>query len=210
LRRIFWGIECAKSFLGLSAAAALALSASASHATTFTWSYTDEGSNFGSGTFEATADLATDPTGATFQIQSVTGTAQGQTIVGLTGYGTANNQIYWQPGFPVHFNPADPYYHVGYFGFGFTLANGDHYDLYEEAGTQPVGWSCGGAAVPYCLLGPNQDGSSIGFDDPVVALTDFAVDAVVGATPLPATLPLFASGLSALGLMAFRRKRKQA
>jgi len=33
---------------------------------------------------------------------------------------------------------------------------------------------------------------------------------VVGATPLPAALPLFASGLGALGLLGWRRKRKNA
>lgn len=32
----------------------------------------------------------------------------------------------------------------------------------------------------------------------------------IGATPLPAALPLFATGLGALGLLGWRRKRKQA
>jgi PEP-CTERM motif len=32
----------------------------------------------------------------------------------------------------------------------------------------------------------------------------------VATTPLPATLPLFASGLGALGLLGWRRKRKNA
>jgi hypothetical protein len=32
----------------------------------------------------------------------------------------------------------------------------------------------------------------------------------VGTTPLPATLPLFASGIGALGLLGSRRKRKSA
>ena len=37
----------------------------------------------------------------------------------------------------------------------------------------------------------------------------FELDGVpVSATPLPATLPLFASGLGALGLLGWRRKRK--
>ena len=34
--------------------------------------------------------------------------------------------------------------------------------------------------------------------------------AAVGATPLPATLPLFATGLGAMGLLGWRRKRKSA
>ena len=37
----------------------------------------------------------------------------------------------------------------------------------------------------------------------------FSLDGVT-ATPLPATLPLFATGLGALGLLSWRRKRKQA
>jgi hypothetical protein len=32
----------------------------------------------------------------------------------------------------------------------------------------------------------------------------------VGATPLPAALPLFATGLGAMGLFGWRRKRKNA
>jgi hypothetical protein len=39
-------------------------------------------------------------------------------------------------------------------------------------------------------------------------VTEFALDAQ--ATPLPAALPLFATGLGALGLLGWRRKRKQA
>jgi hypothetical protein len=34
--------------------------------------------------------------------------------------------------------------------------------------------------------------------------------APVSSTPLPAALPLFAGGLSALGLLGWRRKRKAA
>jgi hypothetical protein len=35
------------------------------------------------------------------------------------------------------------------------------------------------------------------------------VDLFIGAVPLPAALPLFATGLGALGLLTWRRKRKQ-
>jgi hypothetical protein len=37
-----------------------------------------------------------------------------------------------------------------------------------------------------------------------------SVDEQINATPIPATLPLFATGLGALGLLARRRKRKQS
>jgi PEP-CTERM motif len=43
----------------------------------------------------------------------------------------------------------------------------------------------------------------------VVAFDDVTVQAA-SATPLPAALPLFASGLGALGLLGWRRKRKKA
>jgi hypothetical protein len=38
----------------------------------------------------------------------------------------------------------------------------------------------------------------------------FTATTTPGTTPLPTTLPLFASGLGALGLLARRRKRKAA
>jgi PEP-CTERM motif len=41
--------------------------------------------------------------------------------------------------------------------------------------------------------------------------TDLSVSGTgINATPLPAALPLFASGLGALGLLGWRRKRKGA
>lgn len=39
---------------------------------------------------------------------------------------------------------------------------------------------------------------------------DFITGAVVNQTPLPAALPLFATGLGALGLLGWRRKKKAA
>ena len=38
----------------------------------------------------------------------------------------------------------------------------------------------------------------------------FTVSEAVSETPIPAALPLFATGLGALGLIAYRKKRKQA
>jgi hypothetical protein len=49
-------------------------------------------------------------------------------------------------------------------------------------------------------------GGSIDFDDMVVRITDPPIT----TTPLPGALPLFATGLGALGLLGWRRKRKNA
>lgn len=51
-------------------------------------------------------------------------------------------------------------------------------------------------------------GLIVGFDDPeAIGTWDITIQA---ATPLPGALPLFASGLGALGLFGWRRKRKAA
>jgi hypothetical protein len=47
------------------------------------------------------------------------------------------------------------------------------------------------------------------FDDMVVRITDPPLDSPI-ATPLPGALPLFATGLGALSLLGWRRKRKVA
>jgi hypothetical protein len=62
------------------------------------------------------------------------------------------------------------------------------------------------ASTLISLLGTNSGGVQeyIGLDN--VSL----VDTGVSATPLPAALPLFASGIAAMGLFGWRRKRKNA
>jgi hypothetical protein len=62
--------------------------------------------------------------------------------------------------------------------------------------------SCGDNIVSYCLVtGGNHPGSLASLSLEVTEVTP---------TPLPAALPLFASGLGALGLLGWRRKRKAA
>ena len=53
-------------------------------------------------------------------------------------------------------------------------------------------------------------GPIVAFDDPVLVGEWDITIREAAATPLPATLPLFATGLGALGLLARCRKRKQA
>lgn len=67
-------------------------------------------------------------------------------------------------------------------------------------------------------IGPNSSSNQFFFSPPDLAsnwgmlLTDgVTISSVNGviATPLPAALPLFATGLSALGILGWRRKRKR-
>jgi hypothetical protein len=55
----------------------------------------------------------------------------------------------------------------------------------------------------------NQDNITLSLsnsdDDPLASVTE-----IINATPIPAALPLFATGLGALGLLGWRRKRKNA
>jgi hypothetical protein len=51
-------------------------------------------------------------------------------------------------------------------------------------------------------------GDIVAFDDPVM-VGDWSVTAG-SPTPVPAALPLFATGLGAMGLLGWRRKRKAA
>jgi len=59
-----------------------------------------------------------------------------------------------------------------------------------------------------CIPGDpcHASGPIVAFDDPVV-IGSWEVS--IHPTPLPAALPLFATGLGALGLLGWRRKRKQ-
>jgi len=60
------------------------------------------------------------------------------------------------------------------------------------------------AIRPPASLDDGGSGRDRDFDDMVVKI----VDPPVSAVPLPAALPLFATGLGALGLIGWRRKRK--
>jgi hypothetical protein len=62
-----------------------------------------------------------------------------------------------------------------------------------------------GVAGAYTLAMTDLNGQSFGND-----LTVDDISLTTSATPLPAALPLFASGLGAMGLFGWRRKRKVA
>ena len=96
-------------------------------------------------------------------------------------------------------------------GFSFaplTLAANTRYWI-ELSSTGSVNWSWSfdtsgpGVAKQYFF---NQSGLYANSDGPY----QMQIGTDVGTTPLPATLPLFATGLGAMGLLGWRRKRKNA
>jgi hypothetical protein len=70
--------------------------------------------------------------------------------------------------------------------------------------------------LPSGVLLPNMDYTfdvTLGYYDPTYGLEDTSETFTQGffnPTPLPATLPLFATGLGAMGLLGWRKKRKNA
>jgi hypothetical protein len=61
--------------------------------------------------------------------------------------------------------------------------------------------------IVYVFVAPGL-GSTSGSSPQGLATTEIAAAAAPAATPLPAALPLFATGLGGLGLLGWRRKRK--
>jgi hypothetical protein len=114
----------------------------------------------------------------------------------------------------------------GFSGFGTAVKTCDN-SCIEGNGTVPYEAmrSSGLGDVISFVFATALTGSSGGFSiytnattytDPPVIYYDSSGDSVSGnalgpaSTPLPAALPLFASGLGALGLLGWRRKRKNA
>jgi hypothetical protein len=158
-----------------------------SNAVIFDWSYTGGPGVSGGGTFDATF-LG----GVTYQLNSISGTANGSNIVGLSNYDGPNQLVYY---------PAVA--QVDTLGFSFSIGDGStSYNIYEDFGlfdpSSP--FSCGGA--PYCLLGPG----AVGAGDPVVALTSFSA---TPAVPEPSTWAMLLIGFAGLGL-AGRQWNKRA
>jgi hypothetical protein len=80
------------------------------------------------------------------------------------------------------------------------------YDFEADSGSSLVGW--------FFELTNAEDEFSNGFSPNTIDVISQAgttfTPVAVGTTPLPAALPLFATGLGAMGLFGWRRKRKAA
>ena len=125
------------------------------------------------------------------------------------------------PVFTAHFIPGDPCVGSGTcavsFSFGGSTNDGNTNHPTYGFQTSNVPSSNPGAAfellvgnfIPTepCFTGSvcHATGPIVAFSDPI---TVGSWDVTISETPLPAALPLFASGLGALGLLGWRRRRK--
>ena len=116
------------------AACAVPFLASSANATLLVWSYTGTGIS-GSGTMDATC------VGDVCTINSISGTANGMTIVGLDTYDGPDNLV---------FPPAPPLFGVDSLGFSFSVGAAGSYNLYEDLYDSSSPYYCGGAVN--CLL----------------------------------------------------------
>jgi hypothetical protein len=62
----------------------------------------------------------------------------------------------------------------------------------------------------YGLFSQSQSLMLVDYKGEAISPRSGSVSIAEATTPLPAALPLFATGLGALGLLGWRRKRKQA
>jgi hypothetical protein len=181
----------------LVVALSIALGSANGNATTFNWSITENGITLGSGSLDANP-TGGGPTTANL-VDAMSGTFNGQTVglLATGAYAGNNNQVFYpDTGSP----PAGV--QLDFNGLGFT-ANGSFYNVYYDPNSTGT-YSCG--VVGYCLVGPGSSSDPVGANDPT-QVVDFSLTTGT-VTPLPAALPLFATGLAGIGLLGWRRKRK--
>jgi hypothetical protein len=80
----------------------------------------------------------------------------------------------------------------------------------NEGGAALTPLACTASIISCTLSSIAETGASQSVTTGVSDLTVSFSSEVEAVVPLPATLPLFATGLGALGLLGWRRKRKQA
>src|SRR5258705_4775997 len=158
-------------FAGVAFAGALAGAAGVgplpAEATTFNWSYSGAGVS-GSGQFDGNLVV-----GTTYQLIGISGSILDgltpYTITGLSTYAGADNQLFF---------PAPNV--VSFGGISFSTFTGADWNIFTD-----------GAGIHYGLL--DSLTNEVGYPDINLRNIDFNV--AVAATPLPAALLLFGSGL---------------
>ena len=159
-----------KSILLGAAVAALAL-AGVVQAGTYTFSYVQTGgaAESGSGTF------VTGPAGSPFTILSVNGTANGDTITGLSTYAGADNLLYV---------PAP---NADFSGISFSTATLGNFNIYDQGDSSPL----------YLLNSVENPGGGPDLLHPITL--------TVTAVPEPVSWALMLVGIGGLGVALRRR-----
>jgi hypothetical protein len=109
--------------------------------------------------------------------------------------------------FTLLWGSPDPYNQVAFF----SGSNGTGMNLGEFAGNDLSCFTSSCGDTGFDLVAFEAIGGNIGsviLTDAVNAAFEFGFDPPPASTPLPAALPLFATGLGASGLLGWRRKRK--
>ncbi|HWY60290.1 MAG TPA: hypothetical protein VNW15_00165 [Rhizomicrobium sp.] len=177
-----------KFLLAAAAVCSIVGFAGSASADVFDWSYSGGAGVSGSGTFTASF-----VSGVTYQLTGITGTANGQTITGLSSYDGPDQLIF----------PTSPVV-IDTLGFAFSVAGGNSYNLYEDFGNYTPGppYGCG---AEYCLLGPG----TVGPGDQDVALTSFTITPA-SAAPEPAIWAMMLAGFFGVGFVMRGSRRKDA
>jgi hypothetical protein len=166
--------------LGAILAAAFLAASSPAGATTFDFSYSALDGSF-SGEGEFITGSGTSP----YLLSNVTGTAVigdvGSIITGMSTFASADNLLYF---------PSQPY--TDFFGISFATVSAGDFNLYFNT-------------VEFNGYGVIKQSA-----DPTGMSSGTEVRLEVSATPLPAALPLLASGLGAMALLLWWQRRKNA
>jgi hypothetical protein len=176
-------------------------------ATTYNFSFAESpsGQIVSSPDYSVTGQIFTGSAdGPGFDVTGITGSITGPNLlsISIASLYTANGQNATPPLFNTQTGVGYTYDNIlltsaPFFtatgGLLFTSNTGDSYEFYASNGLTYLSTTDFGGCPSTQACNPGVSGT--------FALT---------ATPLPAALPLFASGLGALGLLGWRRKRKNA
>jgi hypothetical protein len=182
--------------LFLATVALIAFQVSGAKATLFNWSYSGvftSGPDLGDAVSGGGQLIASPLGGGQFLVTSISGTADGETISGLTSYAGDDQMISW-PGTPQ----------LDFPGLAIETTTGDAFNMYFNgftSGTPGGDYDCGVAG--YCMIGPGVPGTS-GLDgpDPYASLTAFS--ATPTGVPEPSTWALMTLGFAGLGFAGYR------
>jgi hypothetical protein len=172
----------------------LVLGAVSAKASIFDFTYSGTSLALGGAAVSGSGEFVTDNGPVPYNVISVTGTANGEAITGLSTYAFADNKLWY----PASLTSVDggfstPPTWLSISGISFTTASNT--------------WNIGNYGG-YYLLDANSDPS--GVLSGAVPGFNFSITEETSTTPLPAALPLFAGGLGLMGLLARRKKRKSS